>query len=646
MPDNMDVDQPQQEQPLFLDVLAMTNDSRNTHGLRHQDYQRYRQYCARKIHRVRKATNLLQGKKRYERKDVTAGSLAKGGRQLEILLYEAERAWAYAMELKRESTAEPRKRVHLVGRLRKAAQAAGKLENICQEVETEARTALDVQAYAALMEGYVLFEQQQWQAALDKFAAARTIYQKLAGAGSAQQETLCQSAIDAIDPNIRYCAYNLKLKGGQTMDIAELVEMRNKSEGMGLDLLAAKVEGMLAQTRQAKAAEHPITWRGRTVPSRNMKLGESIMNVQDAVAELEKASTPLAAKAGHIDTAAIEARLGLFDKVLGACWEATKIAEADVKEDEAATAKVKSSKSDANTANLQFAFGYVSCLRLSKTIERNLFLIAVTKQKLSNQESRSERKGAKLEDIVKLYDAIIQSINDAKDLVAIQTDVVLQSLLSAKLYYFKAQRVYHIARIYAAQGKLPQAIALYDRAAQHLTNGRAEADMAQRAIGGAKTGKGEKAMRLEEDVAELAQLDKEFSALDASVRGAKIQEQAKWCLEAHDKGLGVDGIVKGVDALSLEAQSVTDELPLARRLDTFVPSFNPASPNLIDFPPAFEPIPCKPLFLDIAYNGVQFPIRNIERRAQGLERLQRGEAEDEGGKKGLMGVFSGLWGRK
>ena len=71
----------------------------------------------------------------------------------------------------------------------------------------------------------------------------RTIYEKLAGAGgSSEQKVLCQAAIDAIDPNIRYCAYNLKLKGGQTMDIGELVAMRNQAGGLGSDILNAKLE--------------------------------------------------------------------------------------------------------------------------------------------------------------------------------------------------------------------------------------------------------------------------------------------------------------------------------------------------------------------------------------------------------------------
>ena len=50
------------------------------------------------------------------------------------------------------------------------------------------------------------------------------------------------------------------------------------------------------------------------------------------------------------------------------------------------------------------------------------------------------------------------------------------------------------------------------------------------------------------------------------------------------------------------------------------------------------------MFFDIAYNGIEYPTRNIERRAQGLERLEKGEKEEKEG-KGLLGRLTGFWGR-
>ncbi|KAJ3039349.1 signal recognition particle subunit srp68, partial [Rhizophlyctis rosea] len=617
--------------------LALTNQSRNEHGLRHQDYQRYRQYCAKKIHRVRKTVGLTQGKKKYERKDVTA-EIAKTDRHLQVLLYETERSWAYAMELQKESSSEPRKKHHMIKRLKRAAQTATQLEGLCQDREAETRTQLDVQAYAALMAGYVLFEQQEWQNALDKFATARTIYEKLAGAGgSSEQKVLCQAAIDAIDPNIRYCAYNLKLKGGQTMDIGELVAMRNQAGGSGSDILNAKLESLLAQSRNEEGAAMSITWRGKMVPTKNAKLMEAILVAKHAADQLDTA--------GHVTA---DARLELFDKVIGAWWEATRLAETDVKEDAVATAKVKSSKSDGYTANLQFTFGYVSYLRVSRTIQRNLLLIEETLRKLAQPDVK-EKKAPKPEDAVRLHDTIIQAVTELQDMPAIQTDLSLQGILTAKLNLYKAKRVYHLARIYASTSKSAEALALYGRAEEYLTTAKAEADAVRRSLDTGKGGKGKgpsaNVGATAEDAAELKGLEEDFREVQQVLRRAKIQEQAKWHLEAHEKGLGVSGITQGVQTLGLEETTkLEEELPLSQRLSTFVPTFNSSAPNLVDFPPTFQAVGAKPLFFDIAYSGIEYPTRNIERRAQGLERLERGETEAPQG-RGLLGRLGSFLGR-
>jgi len=44
----------------------------------------------------------------------------------------AERAWSYAMQLRIEANTEPRKKFHLVSRLRKAASHALQLQKLCE----------------------------------------------------------------------------------------------------------------------------------------------------------------------------------------------------------------------------------------------------------------------------------------------------------------------------------------------------------------------------------------------------------------------------------------------------------------------------------------------------------------------------------
>lgn len=58
---------------------------------------------------------------------------------------EAERAWSYAMQLKQEANTEPRKRFHLLARLRKAAKHSEKLEKLCESPRVDAKTKLEAQ---------------------------------------------------------------------------------------------------------------------------------------------------------------------------------------------------------------------------------------------------------------------------------------------------------------------------------------------------------------------------------------------------------------------------------------------------------------------------------------------------------------------
>ena len=78
-------------------------------------------------------------------------------------------------------------------------------------------------------------------------------------------------------------------------------------------------------------------------------------------------------------------------------------------------------------------------------------------------------------------------------------------------------------------------------------------------------------------------------------------------------------------------------VPLVDRLDQYYedPEMLKGKPNLVNFPPDFSPIPCKPLFFDIALNHVEFPSLD--------HKLESGGAA--GGAGGLSGWLWG-WGKQ
>lgn len=51
---------------------------------------------------------------------------------LQVPLVMAERAWSYAMQLRQESNTEPRKKFHLISRLRKAASYSLQLQELIE----------------------------------------------------------------------------------------------------------------------------------------------------------------------------------------------------------------------------------------------------------------------------------------------------------------------------------------------------------------------------------------------------------------------------------------------------------------------------------------------------------------------------------
>lgn len=76
-----------------------------------------------------------QGDRRHFKKrnvtDAHINNPISDERYLHIPLMLAERCWSYAMQLRQESNTEPRKKFHMIRRLKKASQYAFQLEELC-----------------------------------------------------------------------------------------------------------------------------------------------------------------------------------------------------------------------------------------------------------------------------------------------------------------------------------------------------------------------------------------------------------------------------------------------------------------------------------------------------------------------------------
>lgn len=81
---------------------------------------------------MRKVLKVPQGDRRhFKRRDVTSAMVSED-KFLQVPLMLAERAWSYAMQLRQESNTEPRKKFHLISRLKKAVAYALQLQDLIE----------------------------------------------------------------------------------------------------------------------------------------------------------------------------------------------------------------------------------------------------------------------------------------------------------------------------------------------------------------------------------------------------------------------------------------------------------------------------------------------------------------------------------
>uniref|UniRef100_A0A3Q0RJJ6 Signal recognition particle subunit SRP68 n=1 Tax=Amphilophus citrinellus TaxID=61819 RepID=A0A3Q0RJJ6_AMPCI len=563
---------------LGLEILQIIKESQQQHGLRHGDYQRYRGYCSRRLRRLRKTLGFKMGNRhKFVGKKITVEMLSDN-RYLLLVLMEAERAWSYAMQLKQEANTEPRKRFHLLARLRKAAKHSEKLEKLCESPRVDAKTKLEAQAYTAYLTGMVEFELQEWKQAMEAFNKCKTIYEKLASAFTEDLAVLYRQRVDEISPNIRYCAYNI----GDQNAINDLMQMRLTGGGGGM--MAEKLEALITQARTKQAATmSEVEWRGRTVPVKIDKARVFLLGLADNEAAIAQAANE-------------ETKEHLYETLLAECRDTIQA----VKEELKTEAKQRERSSDADSgkvSNLQYLHSYLTYIKLCTLVKRNESMAHTLQAKLKEPEVDENKRGPRPQDLIRLYDIILQSLAELSTLQGLEDDHTFQKEVSLKTLVYKAYRCFFIAQSYVLVKKWSEALVLYERVLKYAKEVQSKAKSFNNSL---------------KDLPDVQELIAEVSAEKYSLQAAAI--------------LDTDEIVE------VPQQQVKDNTPLCDHLENFRldPTLVGKQPNLVQFPPDFQPIPCKPLFFDLALNHVAFPPLD--------------DKVEQKGKGGLTGYIKGIFG--
>ncbi|XP_077107895.1 signal recognition particle subunit SRP68 [Ranitomeya variabilis] len=567
---------------LGLEILQIIKESQQQHGMRHGDFQRYRGYCSRRLRRLRKTLNFKMGNRhKFTGKKVTVEMLADN-RYLLLILMDAERAWSYAMQLKTEANTEPRKRFHLVSRLRKAVKHGEELERLCESDRVDAKTKLEAQAYSAYLNGMLQFELQRWQEAMKAFNKCKTIYEKLASAFTEEQSVLYNQRVDEISPNIRYCAYNI----GDKTAMNELMQMRLRGGGAE-GLLAEKLEALISQTRAKQAATmSEVEWRGRTIPVKIDKVRIFLLGLADTESAISQAEDE-------------EAKERLFESVLSECRDAIQSVREELKTEQRQRDVVMDGEMG-KVSNLQYLHSYLSYIKLSTAIQRNESMASALQKALLCQPQAEEdgKRTPRPQDLIRLYDIILQNLAELTQLPGLEEDQSFQKEIVLKTLVYKAYRCFFIAQSYVLVKKWSEALVLYDRVLKYAKEVKAQA--------------GTKKSNFKE-LPDVQELIKQVNAEKYSLQAAAI--------------LDTTNITEEVSP-----SQTKENKPLLERLDNFCldPSLVTKHARLVPFPPDFHPIPCKPLFFDLALNHVALP--SLEDKLE------------QKAKSGLTGYIKGIFG--
>ncbi|XP_034939236.1 signal recognition particle subunit SRP68 [Chelonus insularis] len=419
---------PKEARVYSLEIQKIIKAAQWQHGLRHGDYQRYRGYCSRRLRRLRKVLKVPQGDRRhFKRKDITP-TMVNDDKFLQIPLMMAERAWSYASQLKMESNTEPRKKFHLISRLRKAAVYSLQLQELIESINSDARTKLEAQAYVAWMQGSLQLELQLWKEAMTNLKKAQVVYGELALAVSPLEQMIYKSRAEELAPSIRYCAYNV----GDSSAIDDLMQMRGQ---LSSELLM-NLDTLIVQTRETQTNVEEINWRGKSCGVAPARVTGLLLADYQLTLTLEKTPT-------------LQAKIGLLEAHLIDCKDAISVVRELYKNE----LKNKDDKSSAH-----HLIAYLQYIRLSRTLERNLILI----QKIGEESVK-----VKPQNYVKLYEAVIHNL---LQMLKLLDDEEFQREHEAKIKGYSAFRCYYMAQSTENLQMWREALALYDRALEHARN--------------------------------------------------------------------------------------------------------------------------------------------------------------------------------
>lgn len=573
-------------------------------GLLGGDYSTYHAQTTRAIQNIRKRLGVRtpRGKKYTAKAQVTAEEISRSAEWIKLLLMSAERAWADALAMKSiqspENTQKPMAgstKRQIVSRYHRALKYAKNLVLALQDQavpRASDQDVLEAKAYLALLKGGLDFERNRWASCIANYSFVRIVYTAM---GTAKNTDIYKDLLEGtIDPSIRYAAYQEKLpRTKAVLDIAienfPADEVSSKAQITGVNAKAFETTAQAAASQAEGLTDLPtvIEWRGRQVKLEDASISQALAVAQAREKSLDEVYT------GHQNQSrSIKELIAAYDNVITAqqdAVDATKIAI-----DELVAENVD--PGDTRIQSLQITRTALNYRVIAFRIGRNRVLIGdgdgLTFESIQLRDKKSKeqetnpalpreepktRRIARLRERVGLYESILQSLDVVKHLPGVAADTAFTEEIDQKYGYFRALKCTAIGRSHVVHEDVAKALALFSRAAELSRQSSPSS-------GTASTG----APRLQISSAQI-------TGLRDHVSGMMLQYQALNVLHRElDAGASAT-------ANHMYKPSLLERLHLNRYDDKI------DLRNIADYPPKLQTVPMKPIFLDLAWNYLQYP---------------------------------------
>ncbi|KAF2800935.1 hypothetical protein K505DRAFT_344804 [Melanomma pulvis-pyrius CBS 109.77] len=603
------------------------------------DYNTYRGQLSRRVRIVRKKLGRATAKnaKYVAKVPVTADEVARNIEFLHLLLITSERAWAHAMAMKAahaEDNADKNitgsTRQHILSRLHKAIKHAEEVVELLSNQTASGANDTDIleaKAYAYSLAGAEEFEKQaegvkdsdaspqRWTPCLTNYSAARVIYSSLLKA--TKKDLFKEILANTTDPSIRYAAYQHRIP--RTVGVPAVSKKFFPRDEPKLVQAVEKLDATALQEEETTSSGSKITWRNRTANIVDAAIGQALVSV-------EAASTELASVLDS--TSSPKERANAYDDVLIASQDAADATRRAIEELE----KEGVDEGDARVQDLRVTSLAVNYDLIAWRVGRNRILIGADDgltfppnatrkpqrprkdgKEWAEREEPTGRKLARLRERVALYDAILQSIDSIKALGGAVGDTRFIAELNGQRAYFQALKCLNLSHSHAFLSAPKQALALCNRALS----------LSSQAVSSPRP---------------AASSPSNVPKLAVSEQQAQTLKQDLGNLTSHYRGL------VALSQLSSSSETVaktqlTKAAPIVERLNEYPTSGSVDLKNLVTWPPKLKPVPVKPLFLDVAWNYIEYPGRIQQKHAPEPEKMQVDEkAEDaKPAKKGWFG---------